>query len=49
MADYIVKCPYCNTPKKVSQNMGYKCSVCNANITIGNDGKVRRSSPGKLK
>ena len=43
MPNYTVTCPYCHTVKTVSQNMGYKCS-CGANITIGNDGKIKRSS-----
>lgn len=47
MPNYIVKCPYCHTTKNVSQNMLYKCSVCKAHIVIGNDGKIKRSTPGK--
>ena len=47
MASYVVKCPYCKTPKSVSQNMSYKCSVCGARISIGNDGKIKSSKPGK--
>ena len=44
MPTYTVKCPHCRTVKIVSQNMGYKCSGCGARITIGNDGKIKKTS-----
>ncbi len=47
MPNYTVKCPYCRTTRTVSQNMQYTCSGCGAVITIGNDGKIKRSKPKK--
>jgi len=47
MPNYVVTCPYCHTSKKVSQNMQYRCSGCGATITVGNDGKIKSSKPGK--
>ena len=47
MASYSVKCPYCRTVKSVTPNMGYRCSGCNATISIGNDGKIKSSKKAK--
>lgn len=47
MPNYIVVCPYCRTRKNASQNMEYKCSGCGARISVGNDGRIKNSKPGK--
>ncbi len=43
----VVICPYCKTPKSVTQNMEYKCSGCGDRISIGNDAKIKAAYPKK--
>ena len=47
MPSYTVKCPYCHSVRKVTQNSQVNCLNCRALLFIDNDGKIKKSKPGK--
>jgi len=42
-----VTCPYCTTPRKVTQNMEFKCSGCGARIKTDNNAEIKAAYPKK--